>query len=63
MRALVAAAFAEARAAGAKYCLTDWRTASLPAHRTWTALGFRPTDFRLHRQLDERIAWASGPPG
>jgi len=63
MRALVAAAFTEARAAGAQYCLTDWRTASLPAHRTWTALGFRPTDFRLHRQIDERIAWASGPPG
>jgi GNAT superfamily N-acetyltransferase len=63
MRTLVAAAFTEARAAGAQYCLTDWRTASLPAHRTWTALGFRPTDFRLHRQIDERIAWASGPPG
>jgi GNAT superfamily N-acetyltransferase len=60
MRALVAAAFAEARAAGARHCVTDWRTASLPAHRTWTALGFKPTDFRLHRQLDERIAWANG---
>jgi GNAT superfamily N-acetyltransferase len=63
MRALVAAAFAEARAAAAHYCLTDWRTASLPAHRTWTALGFQPTDFRLHRQIDERIAWANGPGG
>lgn len=61
MRALVAAAFAEARASGARHCVTDWRTASLPAHRTWTALGFRPTDFRLHRQIDERIAWADGP--
>ncbi|MGZ6256179.1 MAG: GNAT family N-acetyltransferase [Candidatus Limnocylindria bacterium] len=60
MRALVAAAFAEARASGARHCVTDWRTASLPAHRTWTALGFRPTDFRLHRQIDERIAWANG---
>jgi len=63
MRALVAVAFAEARTAGARFCRTDWRTASLPAHRTWTALGFRPTDFRLHRQIDERIAWAGGPPG
>jgi GNAT superfamily N-acetyltransferase len=62
MRALVAAAFAEARATGAHDCITDWRTASLPAHRTWTALGFQPTDFRLHRQIDERIAWAGGPP-
>ena len=63
MRALVAAAFAEARAAGSRYCITDWRTASLPAHRTWTALGFMPTDFRLHRQIDERIAWADGRQG
>jgi GNAT superfamily N-acetyltransferase len=63
MRALVAVAFAEARTAGARFCRTDWRTASLPAHRTWTALGFQPTDFRLHRQIDERIAWAGGPPG
>lgn len=60
MRGLVTAAFAEARASGAQHCLTDWRTTSLPAHRTWTALGFRPTDFRLHRQIDERIAWANG---
>lgn len=60
MRALLAAAFAEARAAGARDCITDWRTASLPTHRSWTALGFRPTDFRLHRHIDERIAWADG---
>jgi GNAT superfamily N-acetyltransferase len=57
-RALLAAAFAEARAEGAHDCVTDWRTASFPAHRTWTALGFKPTDFRLHRHIDERIAWA-----
>lgn len=62
-RALLAAAFAEARAAGAHDCITDWRTASLPAHRAWTGLGFKPTDFRLHRHIDERIAWAGGPPG
>jgi GNAT superfamily N-acetyltransferase len=63
MRALVAAGFAEARAAGARDCVTDWRTASLATHRTWTALGFRPTDFRLHRHIDERVAWADGRPG
>ena len=62
MHALVSAGFAEGRATGAQHCITDWRTASLPAHRTWTALGFRPTDFRLHRQIDERIAWAGGSP-
>lgn len=60
MRALLAAGFAEAREAGAQYCETDWRTAALPTHRTWTALGFRPTHYRLHRQVDERIAWADG---
>jgi GNAT superfamily N-acetyltransferase len=59
-RALLAAGFAEARAAGATYCITDWRTASLPTHRSWTALGFRPTHFRLHRHIDERVAWADG---
>jgi GNAT superfamily N-acetyltransferase len=58
MRALVAAGFAEARDAGAGHCITDWRTASLPTHRSWTALGFSPTHYRLHRHIDERIAWA-----
>jgi GNAT superfamily N-acetyltransferase len=57
-RSLLAAGFAEARAAGASHCITDWRTAALPTHRSWTALGFVPTHFRLHRHIDERIAWA-----
>jgi GNAT superfamily N-acetyltransferase len=61
-RALLAAAFAEARSAGASHCVTDWRTASLASHRSWMALGFQPTHFRLHRHIDERIAWAGGPP-
>lgn len=60
MRALVGAGFAAARQAGATHCITDWRTASLPTHRSWTALGFRPTHYRLHRHVDERIAWANG---
>lgn len=59
-RSLLAAGFAEARAAGASHCITDWRTASLPTHRSWKALGFRPTHFRLHRHIDERVAWADG---
>ncbi|MDQ2853567.1 MAG: GNAT family N-acetyltransferase [Chloroflexota bacterium] len=62
-RALLAAAFAEARSAGASHCVTDWRTASLASHRSWMAIGFKPTHFRLHRHIDERIAWAGGPPG
>jgi len=59
MRALLAAGFAEARDAGATHCITDWRTASLPTHRSWTALGFRPTHYRMHRHIDERITWAA----
>lgn len=59
MRALLATAFAAARGSGATHCITDWRTASLPTHRSWTALGFRPTHHRLHRHIDERIAWAA----
>jgi GNAT superfamily N-acetyltransferase len=59
IRAILAAAFAEARQAGATHCETDWRTASLPTHRSWTALGFRPTHYRMHRHIDERIAWAA----
>lgn len=62
MRALVAAGFAEARAAGATCCETDWRTGSLATHRTWIALGWRPTHYRMHRHVDERIAWAGPPP-
>lgn len=59
MRALVAAGFAAAREAGAPHSITDWRTASLPTHRSWTSLGFRPTHYRMHRHIDERIAWAA----
>ncbi|HEX6139214.1 MAG TPA: GNAT family N-acetyltransferase [Candidatus Limnocylindria bacterium] len=62
VRALAAAGFAAAREAGAGHVITDWRTASLPTHRSWTALGFVPTHYRLHRHIDERIAWAA-PPG
>ncbi len=60
MRALLAGGFAEAREAGASHCIADWRTASLPTDRSWTALGFRPTHYRLHRHVDERISWAAG---
>jgi len=62
-RALVAAAFSEFRRAGASHCVTDWRTASLASHRSWMAIGFRPTHFRLHRHIDERIAWGGAQPG
>ncbi len=62
MRALAAAGFAEAKAAGAVHAVADWRTASLPTHRSWVALGFEPLYYRLHRHIDERIAWAATSP-
>jgi GNAT superfamily N-acetyltransferase len=58
MRALVETAWADARARGSTWVVTDWRTASLSTHRSWTALGYRPLFYRLHRHIDERIAWA-----
>lgn len=61
MRALVAAGFARMTAAGASHCVIDWRTASLTTDRVWTALGWVPTHHRLHRHVDERVAWATGP--
>ena len=62
MRALLAAGFAEARRPGATHAIADWRTASLPTHRSWVALGFEPLYYRLHRHIDERIAWAAASP-
>jgi ribosomal protein S18 acetylase RimI-like enzyme len=60
MRALVDAAWADERARGRRWAVTDWRTASLLAHRAWTAIGYRPTHYRLHRHIDERVSWANG---
>jgi len=59
IRALVATAWADARSRGIEWAVTDWRTAALATHRSWTALGYRPLYYRLHRHIDERIAWAS----
>jgi ribosomal protein S18 acetylase RimI-like enzyme len=56
--ALTARALHEAQAAGYTCSLTDWRVTSLQASRLWPRLGFRPFQYRLHRLLDPRIAWA-----
>ncbi|MEO8511020.1 MAG: GNAT family N-acetyltransferase [Chloroflexota bacterium] len=61
MRALISAGLAEVAERGAVHCITDWRTASLAAARSWTALGWERTHHRLHRHVDERIAWAGRP--
>ena len=58
IRALIETAWADAIARGIHWAVTDWRTASLPTHRSWIALGYRPLYYRLHRHIDERIAWA-----
>lgn len=59
-RALVHRLLANAREQGAAWCVTDWRTSSLRASRSWTGLGFRRTRLRLERRIDERISWANG---
>jgi GNAT superfamily N-acetyltransferase len=58
IRALVETAWADARSRGIEWAITDWRTAALATHRSWIALGYRPLYYRLHRHIDERIAWA-----
>jgi GNAT superfamily N-acetyltransferase len=59
-RALVHAVLRNAAETGVPWCVTDWRTSSLLASRTWPALGWRRTRVRLERQIDPRIAWAEG---
>jgi predicted N-acetyltransferase YhbS len=49
--ALAQAGFAWARAQGYSAMVTDWRETNLLASRFWTARGFRPTFFRLHRLI------------
>jgi GNAT superfamily N-acetyltransferase len=59
-RTLLREVLRNAAEGGSGWCVTDWRTSSLTASRTWTSLGFRRTHLRLERRLDERIAWADG---
>ena len=59
-RALVHAVLRNAAKRGVPWCVTDWRTSSLLASRTWPALGWRRTRVRLERRVDERMAWADG---
>jgi GNAT superfamily N-acetyltransferase len=50
----------QARAAGYRFCETDWRSTNLLASRFWPRQGFRPAVYRLVRRIDARIAWARG---
>ncbi len=49
--ALTQAGFAWARSRGYEAMVTDWRVTNLLSSRFWTARGFRPTFFRLHRLI------------
>ncbi len=64
MAALVGHGLSVALAGGARWCVTDWRAATLSASRAWPALGFRPHYWRMHRMIDSRIGWAreAAPP-
>jgi ribosomal protein S18 acetylase RimI-like enzyme len=48
---LTDASFAWARERGYEAMVADWRVTNLLASRFWTARGFRPTFFRLHRLI------------
>jgi GNAT superfamily N-acetyltransferase len=48
------------RSAGYDHCIVDWVAPNLSGARFWTRAGFRPLTCWLVRQIDPRIAWASG---
>lgn len=50
-RAVGQAVIAWSRDEGYEWVATDWRSTNLEANRTWRALGFRPSFFRLHRLI------------
>ena len=64
MAALVGHGLSVAAEQGARWCVTDWRSANLSASRAWPALGFQPYYWRMHRMIDNRIGWAreAAPP-
>lgn len=56
-RALFIHALDQAKQEGYRHAITDWRTTNLLSSRAWPRLGFEPVMYRLHRHVDERIAW------
>ena len=64
MAALVGHGLSVAADRGARWCVTDWRSATLSSSRAWPAIGFRPHYWRMHRMIDQRIGWAreAAPP-
>jgi len=58
--ALTRAGLEHARRRGFAFCETDWRSTNLLSSRFWPSFGFRAAFYRLHRRVDDRIAWANG---
>jgi ribosomal protein S18 acetylase RimI-like enzyme len=54
-RILCERALTECAARGLEVCVIDWRAASLTASVFWPHRGFRPTAYRLHRLIDQRV--------
>ena len=50
-RALAETVMTWSRDAGYEWVATDWRSTNLEANRSWRALGFTPTFYRLHRAI------------
>ncbi|HMA37836.1 MAG TPA: GNAT family N-acetyltransferase [Chloroflexia bacterium] len=59
--ALLARALAWAHEAGYTHCTLHYAAANLLGARFWQRSGFRALSHRLHRAVDERIAWARAP--
>jgi GNAT superfamily N-acetyltransferase len=57
-RALLAHAMGWAREQGHRWCALHFAAANLSGASFWLANDFRPLEYRLHRRIDERIAWA-----
>jgi ribosomal protein S18 acetylase RimI-like enzyme len=62
-RVLCQHALAEFAAQGLEVCVIDWRAASLTASVFWPRRGFRPTAYRLHRLIDQRVVSGAPPAG
>ncbi|MDF2939133.1 MAG: hypothetical protein K0Q90_4506 [Paenibacillaceae bacterium] len=58
--ALACHGLSHARRAGYVNCVTDWRITNLESSRFWPKRGFVPYAYRLVRQVDPRILWATG---
>ena len=59
-RALLSHAMDWAREQDHRWCALHFYAANISGASFWQENGFRPVEQRLHRRIDERIAWARG---